>query len=183
MKNIISRRITQIIAAVSVATIPSSAFALTTGSNGGGTTLCTIAQQAVGYFNMAIELIIGLAIVVFVFNIYRYFFMDRENNKERGMYLLWSIIGFAVIVCFWGLVNLVAHSFNFDNSAPTTFGNMFGGTSSCGSSGSSAGTPLGSQGSLNTNGTSNVQMCGNTIMPSNGGGWTYTCQNGVLSAQ
>jgi hypothetical protein len=139
MKHIFSRRITQIIAAVSVALIPSSAFALTIGSSG-GTTLCTIAQQAIGYFNMAIVLIIGLSIVVFVFNIYRYYFTTKEN-KERGMYLLWSIVGFAVIVCFWGLVNLVAHSFNFDNNAPTIFGNMFGSSSSgCGSSGSA--TPL-----------------------------------------
>jgi uncharacterized membrane protein len=128
MKKIISRRIAWIITAVSVAIIPSLAFA--------DTTLCTVAQQAVGYFNMAIELIIGLSIVVFVFNIYRYFFTTKEN-KERGMYLLWGIIGFAVIVCFWGLVNLVAHSFNFDNNAPTMFGNMFGsgsGSSGCGSS-------------------------------------------------
>ena len=130
MKKIISRRIAQIIAAVSLILAPSSAFATTT--------LCTIAQQAMGYFNMAIEVIVGLAIVVFVFNIYRYFFTTKEN-KERGMYLLWSIIGFAVIVCFWGLVNLVANSFNFDNSAPTMFGNMFGSSSSgCGSSGSNS---------------------------------------------
>ena len=55
------------------------------------------------------------------------------------MYLLWSIIGFAVIVCFWGLVNLVANCFNFDNSAPTIFGSMFGSSSSgCGSSGSNS---------------------------------------------
>src|ERR1035437_10231649 len=103
MKNIISRRIAQITAAVSLILIPVSTFA--------STTLCTLAQQAVGYFNMAIEIIIGLAVVVFIFNIYRYFFTTKEN-KERGMYLLWGIIGFAVILCFWGLVNLVAGTFN-----------------------------------------------------------------------
>ena len=74
MKKIISRRIAQIIAAVSLILAPSSAFATTT--------LCTIAQQAMGYFNMAIEIIIGLAVVVFVFNIYRYFFMDKR--KQQG---------------------------------------------------------------------------------------------------
>jgi heme/copper-type cytochrome/quinol oxidase subunit 4 len=146
MKNIISRTITQIIATVSLALIPSSAFA--------STTLCTLAQQAVGYFNMAVEVILGLAVVVFVFNVYRYFFMDRENNKERGMYLLWSIIGFAVILCFWGLVNVVANTFNLDKSAPSFFGNMVGGTTSsspCGSSGSSVNQPNISNGGVNTN--------------------------------
>ena len=44
-------------------------------------------KSAVYYFGIAIELIVGLAVVVFVFNIYRYFFTNKEN-KERGMYLL-----------------------------------------------------------------------------------------------
>jgi heme/copper-type cytochrome/quinol oxidase subunit 4 len=147
MKKIISRKIAQITAAVSLILIPSSTFA--------STTLCTLAQQAVGYFNMAIEVIIGLAVVVFVFNVYRYFFMDRENNKERGMYLLWSIIGFAVIICFWGLVNVVANTFNLDKSAPSFFGNLVGGTTSSSPCGSS-GTPMGSQGSQNSNGGVNT---------------------------
>jgi len=147
MKKIISRRIARIVATVSLILIPSSTFA--------STTLCTLAQQAVGYFNMAIEVIIGLAVVVFVFNVYRYFFMDRENNKERGMYLLWSIIGFAVIVCFWGLVNVVANTFNLDKSAPSFFGNMVGSNNSSSPCGSS-GTPMGSQGSQNSNGGVNT---------------------------
>ena len=75
MKKIISRRISQIIAAVSLILAPSSAFATTT--------LCTIAQQAMGYFNMAIEVIVGLAIVVFVFNIYRYFFTTKRKQGAR----------------------------------------------------------------------------------------------------
>jgi heme/copper-type cytochrome/quinol oxidase subunit 4 len=128
MKNIFSRIIAQITAAVSLILIPSSAFATVT--------LCTLAQQAVGYFNMAVKVIIGLAVVVFVYNIFRYFFMDRENNKERGMYLLWGIIGFAVILCFWGLVNLVYNTFSLDNAAPSGFSNLFGGGS--GSSGSNS---------------------------------------------
>lgn len=136
MKKIISRRIAQAIAAVSLIIVPSSAFATVT--------LCTLARQAVGYFNISVEVILGLAVVVFVFNVYRYFFLDRENNKERGMYLLWSVIGFAVILCFWGLVNLVANTFNLDTSTPSGFSSIFGGgglsssSSGCGSSNSLA---------------------------------------------
>lgn len=149
MKYIFSRRIAQMTTTVFLFLIPSSTFA--------STTLCTLAQQAVGYFNMAIEVIIGLAVVVFVFNVYRYFFMDRENNKERGMYLLWSIIGFAVIVCFWGLVNVVANTFNLDKSAPSFFGNMVGGNNSsspCGSSATQRSSPNSNAtftGGVNTN--------------------------------
>jgi heme/copper-type cytochrome/quinol oxidase subunit 4 len=145
MKYNLSKTIAQITAAVSLILIPSSAFATVT--------LCTLAQQAVGYFNMAVEVILGLAVVVFVYNIFRYFFMDRENNKERGMYLLWSIIGFAVILCFWGLVNLVSNSFNLDKAVPSGFGNIFGGGSGSSGSGSSpCGTPSSSAPNNNTGG-------------------------------
>jgi|GEM_PF-2313932 hypothetical protein len=140
MKQTYSRKIAQIFAAVSLAIAPSAAFAQIASNASSGTTLCTIAQQAIGYFNMAIKVVVGLAIVVFVFNIYRYFFTTKEN-KERGMYLLWSIIGFAVIVCFWGLVNLVAGTFSFNTNAPTIFGNLFGSTSSgCGSTSNGSNT-------------------------------------------
>ena len=144
MKKIISRRIAQSFAAVSLSLIPAYAFA--------SQTLCSLAQTVLGYFNISIEVILGLAIVIFVFGIYRYFFMDRENNKERGMYLLWGIVGFACIICFWGLVNLLTNSFSLDNSAPTNgsfnFGSMFGSnSSSCSSTGTTGTTATTGSGS------------------------------------
>ncbi len=130
MKYFFQRKTAQAIAVISLAVAPSFALAQTV-------TLCTISQSALGYFNTAIKIIIGLAMVVFIFNVFRYFFTEKET-KERGTYILWGIIGFAVIVCFWGLVNLVTNTFSLNNSAPTTFGNMFGSNaSSCTSSGSS----------------------------------------------
>ncbi|MDR3558680.1 MAG: hypothetical protein P4L61_04050 [Candidatus Pacebacteria bacterium] len=146
MKQTIARRIAQAAAAVSVSLIPLSAFAQSTSNT--NTTLCSLAQTALGYFNTAIEVIIALAVVVFVYNVFYYFFTTKEN-KDRGMYLLWSIIGFAVILCFWGLVNLVANTFNLDKTAPSFFGSTIGGTTS--SSGcSSTGTNTGSSGLSNT---------------------------------
>jgi len=91
-------------------------------------TLLSLSQTMIGYLNMGIELILGLAVLVFVFNVYRYFFFDKESSKERGMYLLWSIIGFTAILCFWGLVNLVANTFGLDNSTPSIFSNMTSGS-------------------------------------------------------
>ena len=164
MKNILSKTIASIVAGLS----PLVAFAQI-GSNapsGSTNTLADLARLAVYYFNIAIEVILGLAVVVFIFNIYRYFFTTKEN-KERGMYLLWSIIGFAVILCFWGIVNLVSNTFNLNNYAPSMFGGMFGsGNSSVG-----AGSLAGSSG-----------MCGTTVIPPNGGGYIYSCQNGNLTA-
>ena len=134
MKQKFSRRIAQLSAAVLLVLSPVSAYATTNN-------LCDLAKAAVGYFNIGVIVILGLAVVVFVYNVFRYFFMDRENNTERGMYLLWSIIGFAVILCFWGLVNIVSGTFNLNNTAPSGFGSLFGGTSLGGSSGSSGTSP------------------------------------------
>jgi len=155
MKKIISSRLVRATAAATVALIPMSVFAQI--SSGSGPTLCTVAQKALGYFNLAIELIIGLAIVVFVASVFHYFFTTQENSK-RGSYVLWSIIGFAVMACFWGLVNLVGNSFGLNNSsAPSFFGNIIGSNnvaSPCSSSNSntSNSTPtLNSQGNEFTN--------------------------------
>ena len=146
MKQKYSRRIAQVIAAASLVLIPASAFATTNN-------LCDLARAAVGYFNMGVVVILGLAVVVFVYNVFRYFFMDRENNTERGMYLLWSIIGFAVILCFWGIVNLVSNTFNLNTSAPSGFGSLFGGSTIGGSSGSSPCSTTANSASPNANAT------------------------------
>ncbi|MDE2188600.1 MAG: hypothetical protein KGJ35_02635 [Patescibacteria group bacterium] len=109
--------------------------------------LCDLAQLSMGYFNIGIQILVGLAVLVFVFNVFRYFFMNKEN-KERGMYVLWSLIGFFVIIAFWGLVNLISNSFSLNTSAPTIFGNVFGGGS----------TPCGSSRSSNSSSNSSPQL-------------------------
>jgi hypothetical protein len=64
-------------------------------------------------------LIIGLAIVVFVWNIFIYFFTEKDKT-EAGKYLLFSVIGFFVILSFWGIVNLFINTLQLDNDRPTT---------------------------------------------------------------
>jgi hypothetical protein len=111
--------------AIGAVLVPGFAFAQVT-------SLCDLTRLFLSYFNIAVIFILGLCVVVFVFNIFRYFFTTQENS-QRGMYLLWSLIGFFVILSFWGLVNLVAGTFKLNNNVPTTFGNVFGGgTTSCG---------------------------------------------------
>ena len=152
MKKNSIKRIVQSVAVISLGLVPLYALAQINPSvsTGGGPTLCSVAQQALGYFNIAIELVIGLAIVVFVYNVFRYFFTSQENS-QRGSYVMWSIIGFAIIACFWGLVNIVGSSFGLNNStAPSFFGNIIGGNnvaSPCSSTDSSNSSPT-----LNSNG-------------------------------
>jgi NADH:ubiquinone oxidoreductase subunit 2 (subunit N) len=107
--------------------LPSISFAQTQTNN-----LCDVANLGVEYFNTGIELLVGLATVVFIFNIYRYFFTNKEDKAERGTYLMWSVIGFFVILSFWGLVNLLSNTFNLNSQAPTAYG--INNTAGCNSS-------------------------------------------------
>jgi hypothetical protein len=59
------------------------------------------------------DVLIAIAIVIFVFNIYRYFFTSHKL-KEHKEYLWWSIIGFVVVFCFWLFVTISESTSNFN---------------------------------------------------------------------
>ena len=83
------------------------------GSN--NNTLCTLIQRTIGYLNQILVLLIGLAVVVFVYYVFKYFIQPNENRKEAGSYVLYSVIGFFVILSLWGLVNIVQNTFGVGN--------------------------------------------------------------------
>ncbi|MDP3962513.1 MAG: hypothetical protein Q8Q03_01450 [bacterium] len=78
------------------------------------------------YLTIAIYLIISLAVVTFVWNVYRYFFTEKDK-KEAGMYVLYSTIGFFVILSLWGLVAILSNSLDLPTQQPVW---PFGGQSS-----------------------------------------------------
>lgn len=83
------------------------------------TNLKTLVDAVIDYINLGIYLLIALATVFFVYNIVNYFVIKTEGDrKEAGNYLMYSIIGLAVILSFWGLVNIVIKTFNLDDSRP-----------------------------------------------------------------
>lgn len=86
-------------------------------------TLAGLAGTIVGYFNTAIYVIMSLAVLAFVWNIFKYFIMGSDNPTEKseaGKYVLYSIVGFFIILSFWGLVNIVTNTFLLNNRAPST---------------------------------------------------------------
>lgn len=94
-----------------------------------GKDLKYLATRVAEYLNIGLSLIIGLAVLTFVWNIYRYFFTEKERT-EAGYYVMYSIIGFFLILSFWGLVAIVRNSLNLDDQAPVfrfgTFNNNGG---------------------------------------------------------
>lgn len=89
------------------------------GGSGNVTDLNSLVLFIIRYINVGIYLIISFATIVFVYNIVKYFIVKTdEKRSEASLYLLYSIIGLAVIISFWGLVNVVTNTFGLVNARP-----------------------------------------------------------------
>ncbi len=92
-----------------------TAAAQTTG--GGSATLQTILGDIYGAFDTyIIPFLITIAFIAFLINIIRYFIWksDSEDGRESARrYLIWSLIGFVIIVAMWGIINLIILFFGF----------------------------------------------------------------------
>lgn len=115
----------------------------------------------IGYLNEVLVLMIGVAVVMFVYYIIKYFIKADAERKEAGPYVMWSLIGFFVVLSLWGLVNILQNTFNLknENNQPaswTSFKGLFpaGGNSTYSGNGSQNSTFSG-------NGSQNSTYSGN----------------------
>ncbi len=82
----------------------------------GALTLCTLIERVIGYLNQILFLLIALSVVVFVYYVFKYFIRADSDKKEAGSYVMYSVIGFFVILSMWGLVNILQNTFGIGNS-------------------------------------------------------------------
>ena len=80
--------------------------------------LKSIARLVTDYLNIGISMIIGLAVVVFIWNVFIYFFTEKDK-VEAGKYVLYSVIGFVVILSFWGIVAIFRNTLDLNNTQPS----------------------------------------------------------------
>ncbi|MDB5237375.1 MAG: hypothetical protein JWL88_477 [Parcubacteria group bacterium] len=60
--------------------------------------------------NQIIGLLFAAAFLLFIFGVFRYFFLkggDSKAREEGRGFMIWGIIGLAVMFSVWGLVRLV----------------------------------------------------------------------------
>ncbi len=69
------------------------------------------------YLNQVLLLLMGVAIVMFVFYVIKYFFRPDADRKEAGTYVMYAVIGFFIILSFWGIVNILQNTFGLQNSS------------------------------------------------------------------
>lgn len=81
--------------------------------------------------DVLIPLIFAIALLAFLYGAFRYFILggdDSEKRKEGTQLMLYSIIGFVLMVSIFGIVNLIADGLGFSDdqtienipNAPTT---------------------------------------------------------------
>ena len=102
------------------------------GVPGLGGIICTIQQL----LNSSISVLIALGVVYFVWGIVSYVIGDSEEAKKKGRdRIIYGVIGLAVIVSLWGLVNVVVKTFDLGGAAAPTLTPLTGTASTCDLSG------------------------------------------------
>ncbi|MDE2021585.1 MAG: hypothetical protein KGI71_01520 [Patescibacteria group bacterium] len=117
-------RLISAFAAFMVLALPSQASAITTtvyiASGGPGSMcssngICQVANSFIYIINyVLVPLLFATAFIVFLYGIAKaYIFSggDPEKIKDGHKIVLWGLVGFAVMVSLWGLVNVVANTF------------------------------------------------------------------------
>ncbi|MCX6787627.1 MAG: hypothetical protein NT108_00490 [Candidatus Kaiserbacteria bacterium] len=63
-----------------------------------------------------IPAVMAIALLTFLWGVYNYFILGAESEDKRSegrQFVLWGVIGFAVIASVWGLVYIVGATFGF----------------------------------------------------------------------
>ena len=85
-------------------------------------TLHNLLKNLGTFFNSTvIPFLIGIAFLIFVINVFRFFILQGHNQegREKAKNLaIYSITAFVLIIIFWGIVNLIASSFGLDGCDP-----------------------------------------------------------------
>jgi len=141
-------------------------------------TLKTVLFVIVDYFRDILALIMGFAVVMFVWNVVRYFMRPTDKRAEGALYVMWSVAGFFIIFSMWGIVTVLMNTFNLDQNSPTSLNQIHrlfptdGGSVSSGSSPFNQGLPAqpvqNTQSSGNTSSSQNSPVTsGNSAPQSN----------------
>ena len=78
----------------------------------------SLVGQANNVLNMVIGVLIAIAIIVFIVNVIRFVLNanDEAKRSDAKKYLLWSVIGIAVIIGIFGIATLLLNTFGISNN-------------------------------------------------------------------
>jgi len=74
-----------------------------------------IILMVVVILNALIPVLIGLAVLLFIWGVLRYYISDSSNTKKEAVKIIgYGIVSIFVMVSLWGLVFVIANSFNLN---------------------------------------------------------------------
>lgn len=108
------KRISYTLASLSLFALPFAASAQLASQGGDGGEFQTFLSQVLEFVNSTlIPFIIGIGFLVFVWGMFWYFIAGGadEDKRDKGRNLMiYAVLGFVLIVVFWGVINLIANS-------------------------------------------------------------------------
>jgi hypothetical protein len=99
---------------------PVAVFAQNTITKIDGTGQDSIFGKFTSLGNSFITIVISLAVIWIVVNVFVYLIAGSEDKrKEGGLRILYGVVGLFVILSIWGLVAILKNSFGTGNNTPT----------------------------------------------------------------
>lgn len=90
-------------------------------AGGGGINIGLVTQYSSGILALInqvfVPVLFAIAFLTFLYGVYKYFILGATDPKARSdgqQFVLWGIIGFAVILSVWGLVAIVGRTFGLE---------------------------------------------------------------------
>lgn len=81
----------------------------------------TVAQKATNIGTLIIQIVISLAVLWIIVNVFRYLVAGGPDQRaEGGMAILYGVIALFVIFSIWGLVYILRNSFQFGQQGTPT---------------------------------------------------------------
>lgn len=74
-----------------------------------------------------IPLVFGLALLMFLWGMFRFFIYGGHDEEERGKgksLMVWAVIAFVLMVSIWGVVRLISSGLGLTNTAPPSIPNI-----------------------------------------------------------
>ena len=67
-----------------------------------------------------VPLMLAIGLLLFIYGMFNFISSsDAEERAEGRQFMIWGVVGFAVIFSVWGILTIFNQTFRLDNSAPT----------------------------------------------------------------
>ena len=95
-------------------------------------TLWKIACQIKELFGLVLPILVSLGVIYFIWGVVQYVINDEEEAKTKGRdRIIYGLIGLAVIIGMWGLVNILLQTFGLQNSTAPSLVQLTGASYNC----------------------------------------------------